>query len=413
MTGPIPQTRRTDVDLRWQDAFASGPSMSLALAPAVSVRFPPRRVGRWLAIGVLSLLVHLTMLDLLPRWAADPPDDESSDRPIHVKLMPAVVPVEAPPPTVQPLPTPTPTPTPHSVDMQPRPRPPRSVPPTFVPESVEPVQQVRVGPPSDTPEVHDPSPVVTPPASNTTAVAAPETAPAPVSPAPSPPTVAPQSARLRYKVVYVDTKNFNTVRYYGTGTIDWSTAEGRYRTGLLAVVDFLLFKVNVLESHSEGGIAPSGLVPDRYTESPRKRATVATNFNRDARQSISFSASPTTVPLVAGAQDRLSVLFQIGALLLADPQQSSTGGRIAIPVAGVRGDVESWLFETLGVETIDAAGATLETIHLRYVPRPGSNDRTIDVWTVSRDGYPARVLYTEPNGNTTEMTLDAISAADP
>ena len=229
---------------------------------------------------------------------------------------------------------------------------------------------------------------------------------------PPPDALAPTSARLDYKVVAVERKNVDPVYYYGVGSIDWASGDGRYRGDLKAAVDFLLFKVNVLASHSEGTIAAAGLVPDRYTETPRKRSTVATSFNRDARQSISFSASAATVPLPAGAQDRLSVLFQIGALLRANPNLAAVGGHLDIPVAGVRGELETWVFKTEGIETIDVGPGPLSTAHLRRVPEPGSNDKTIDIWIAHADGgYPARVLYTEPDGSTIEMTLDKIEAA--
>ena len=123
-----------------------------------------------------------------------------------------------------------------------------------------------------------------------------------------------------------------------------------------------------------------------------------------------FSASSASAPLVAGAQDRLSVLFQIGALLVADPAKASVDKTIEIPVAGVRGDVEAWRFEFRGTEPIETGAGTLSTTHLQRAPRPGTNDRTIDVWVAQSDGgYPARVLYTEPSGNTVMMTLDGIA----
>ena len=211
----------------------------------------------------------------------------------------------------------------------------------------------------------------------------------------------------------VQTKNGNPTRYYGIGSIDWRTEGDRYRSDLKAQVDFLFVKADVLASHSEGTLTREGLAPDRYTETPRKKPTIATNFNRDARQSITFSASTATMPLAPGAQDRLSVLFQIGALLRGNPGLAVAGGHIDVPVAGVRGDVDTWTFESKGIESIDVGSGPLATAHLRRAPRPESNDRTIDVWLAHADGgYPARVLYTERDGSTIEMTLDRIEAVN-
>ena len=98
-------------------------------------------------------------------------------------------------------------------------------------------------------------------------------------------------------------------------------------------------------------------------------------------------------------------------MLLADPARTVAGTRIDVPVAGVRGDVETWRFDVRGAETLETGVGTLSTTHLVKAPRPGTNDRTIDVWVAQSDGgYPARVLYTEPSGNTVAMTLDRIGA---
>ncbi len=205
--------------------------------------------------------------------------------------------------------------------------------------------------------------------------------------------------------------NGNPTRYYGVGSIDWRSDGARYRSDLFAAVDFLVVKLNVLASHSEGAITGAGLAPDRYTATPRRRSTVATSFNRDERQTITFSASANVVPLAPGAQDRLSVIFQVGAWIRGDPQLVQAGRRIDVPVAGVRGDVDTWSFESLGIEPIEAGLGRVEATHLRRVPRPDSNDRVIDVWIAHADGgYPARVVYTEKNGDTVAMMLERIEA---
>lgn len=365
----------------------------------------PRRPGRWIAIVALSLLLHVTLLDLLPHWSLAPNDDEPNDAPLNVTLMPPIQPVATP--AVEVAPTP-PRPAPVA---RPRTRPPKPIAPTFVPESTDEVPQVQL----TTPGSAAPQPAT--PAAPPIAVAPEPTQPSPEPAAPPPvatPRVTatvPQSARLSYRVLRLDAKNAEPTRYYGVGTIDWSIDGDRYRSELQASLQILFVKVGLLALHSEGTIGTGGLMPDRYTETPRKRATVATSFNRDARQSITFSASQVSAPLVAGAQDRLSILFQIGGLLLANPRQADVGSRIDVAVAGVRGDVSNWTFASQGVEALDTGAGSLSTTHLHRAPQPGIDDRTIDVW-IAQDagGYPAKVLYTEANGSTTEMMLDRIGA---
>jgi hypothetical protein len=358
----------------------------------------PRRAARWLSIVALSLLIHLALIDALPRWTVEPEDDEPIGEPLRATLMPLVPPAEAPKPA-EAAPAPKPAPR-RPVRATP---PPVSVVTTFVPESMEPVPEVQVtqGEPGRSPSPATAGTAPPPPPVD-------EPAPAATT-APANPTTPPQSARLDYQVVSTNVKESNPI--YGKGTITWAIADGRYASDLKAAANVFIFKFDVLSSHSEGGVGPGGLAPDRYLESPRRRATVATNFNRDARQSITFSSSTVVAPLLPGTQDRLSVLFQIGALLLGDPQKLVAGTAIDIPVAGVRGDVEPWRFTVRGNEAIETGVGSLSTTHLQRAPRPGTNDRTIDVWIAQSDGgYPARVLYTEPSGNTVMMTLDRISA---
>ncbi len=398
--------------------------MPVALALMSSApRIEASRPWRWASIVALSLLIHVVALDALPQWTLDPAED-ANDRPLRAILAPpAPMPEPAPAPEaveqVQAPPATPPTNAPPARTARQTPRAPRYARlPDFVPESLdEAIPRVDLSPQSaasssSSTSTQKPASSDSEGAPPTAQVATAQMSDKPATP-PQPEALAPVSARLDYKVVAVERKNANPVFYYGIGTITWTIADARYQSDLKAAVDFLLFKVNVLASHSEGAVTPAGLAPDRYTETPRKRSALATNFNRDARQSISFSSSPATVPLMAGAQDRLSVLFQIGALLRANPDLATMGGHIDIPVAGVRGEVESWVFETRGIETIEVGPGPLSTAHLRRVPKSGSNDKTIDIWIAHADGgYPARVLYTEPNGSSIEMTLDRIEAAN-
>ncbi len=366
--------------------------MAAVIAPATPRHWGRTDGRRWIAFVAVSVLLHLVAFDVLPRWNPDTPQATGTGEPLRAVLLPAATPVpQSQPVAVEPR---------TQAARVPRQPTARSRPPEFVPEPFEAIPQVAVTPvepPRAAPSLPDiaaaPPPPATPP------------------PPPLPEAVPPISARLFYKVVALETKNGNPTRYYGGGSIDWKTEGDRYRSDLQAAVEILFMKVVVLSSHSEGALMREGLAPDRYTETPRKKATIATNFNRDARQSITFSASTQAMPLTAGAQDRLSVLFQIGALMRGNAALAVAGARIEIPVAGVRGDVDTWSFESKGIEAIDTGMGSLSTAHLRRAPRPDTNDRTIDVWLAHADGgYPARVLYTEPTGNTIEMTLDRIEA---
>ncbi len=384
-------------------------------------RIGQRNARSWLTIVVLSLLIHVAALDVLPQWTLDVANDNADGKPIRAILVtPAenlVEHAEPPPPAAPPKAA---EPAPAASHSARKKTPARIT--EFVPESLDQgtARVDVVTRPSATASTQKPALPDARSASAADLASSPETAdkqtPPPIpTPQPQPQpqleTDAPASARLAYKVVAVERKYANPVFYYGVGSISWASNEAGYQIDLKAAIDFILIKADVLASHSEGAVTSAGLEPQRYTETPRKRSTVATNFNRDARQSISYSSSSAIAPLLPGAQDRLSVLFQIGALLRVNPNLATMGGHIDIPVAGVRGELETWVFDTQGIETIEVGIGPLMTAHLRRVPKLGSNDKTIDIWIAHLDGgYPARVLYTEPNGSTIEMTLEKIEA---
>ena len=375
---------------------------------------PPTRAAlvtsrwRWVVIALASLLAHALALDILPHWALDASAPARSE-PLRVSLVaaPDPLPTAAPPPAAEPSVVPPPTRKPA----RPKRREPISrMVPEMVPESLDPsVDSITVSPETAT-QASGASANASNAVTGTPNAAAPAPPETPAPPA-APPimTDPPASALLRYAVVANDMKSGTPTRYYGVGSLKWAVDERRYSADLEAAVPLLLFKLKLLVSHSEGTIDATGLLPDRYTETPRKRSTLATNFNRDERRSITFSASQASLPLLEGAQDRLSVLFQLGALLRANPALAAENGHIDIPVAGVRGDVDTWSFATLGNEVIDTGAGRLEAAHLRRSAPSNTNDKTIDVWiALAEGGYPARIMQTEQNGTTYDLTLETI-----
>ena len=372
---------------------------------------------RWIAIAFASLMAHALALDLLPHWVLDASAPVRSE-PLHATLVavPDPLPRATPQPAAEPSAAPALTFTPTRTPVRPKRRRPVS---EMVPESLDPSVASITVTPSEGKASETPTQASDASAAAANAVTATRNAATPASPethAPAPPLAAPPirtdppaSALLRYAVVADDMKSGTATRYYGVGSLKWTVDERRYSADIEAGIPLLLFKLKLLASHSEGTIGETGLLPDRYTEKPMKRSSLATNFNRDERRSITFSASQASLPLVDGAQDRLSVLFQLGALLRANPALATEGGHIDIPVAGVRGDVDTWSFATLGNEVIDTGAGRLEAAHLRRSAPANTNEKTIDVWiALAEGGYPARIVQTEQNGTTYDLTLEKI-----
>jgi len=363
---------------------------------------------RFLPVVLFSLIAHLIAMGSLPDWR---PETASTGPALHATLMDAPTQSTTRRAPVKPAAHPAPPlrPAPEAVQA-PVPLPPFSPTPPLA-EPTTPTAPTPVIEPAATRPLPVPVPASPPPQAPPSEPPAP-TPLAPVLPRASPPA----PARLRYEVIATDTRTSPPTQTLGKGNVNWSSSGSLYQLDLVASVNLLFFSLDVLASHSEGSIDEHGLAPLRYTETPRRRPAVSTNFNRDPASplvnTITFSAATNSYPLVSAAQDRLSVIFQLAALLRTNPAMAVEGRQITLFVAGVRGDAEHWNFQVVGRETVSAGGTSLNTLRLQRLARAGSNDRSLDIWfgldALSGTGsgpYPAQIRYTETNGNRIDLIL--------
>ena len=87
------------------------------------------------------------------------------------------------------------------------------------------------------------------------------------------------------------------------------------------------------QMQSTGVLGDDGLQPLRYSEAGSEKSEVATHFVAD-KQQIIFSNNSPSAALVVGAQDRVSVLMQLGGILAAQYEAQALSEAIDIPVAG-------------------------------------------------------------------------------
>lgn len=131
----------------------------------------------------------------------------------------------------------------------------------------------------------------------------------------------------------------------------WAVHHGRYRSSLTADVGGRSGAA-VLDWTSQGGVDEHGVSPDRFLSRPARGGARAVNFQRDGGV-VSYSGPTGHAALVAGAQDRLSWMAQVLAIVQARlDQPGSAGGapqqlppRLPIWVAGPQGDGGDWWFE--------------------------------------------------------------------
>ncbi|MCK9214309.1 DUF3108 domain-containing protein [Rhodoferax sp.] len=207
----------------------------------------------------------------------------------------------------------------------------------------------------------------------------------------------PASVKLMYRV------EANKFPYTLNAEFSWQL-QGQSYQAQLRISTFGQTRVQT----SRGQIDPFGLAPDRFSD--KYRSEVAVHFNR-AQGLVSFSANTPSIRLQPGAQDRLSVLVQLAALVASAPQSFGPGTTLQVQTIGPRnGDL--WLFTFGDLETLDLPGGPLQGLKLMRQPRQ-PYDQKLEVWLSPELGYlPARVRITEANGNYVDQKWLASQAAD-
>lgn len=197
---------------------------------------------------------------------------------------------------------------------------------------------------------------------------------------------APPPAVLRYEV----TAQARGLALAGEASLAWHHDGQRYEARLELAAPGLRPRVQ----QSTGAITPDGLAPERFSD--RSRGEQATHFDH-AAGTVVFSNNRPDAPLVAGMQDRLSVVLQLAMLAAAQPQRFSAGTEIAIPTATTR-EAQDWVFRVVGDETLDLPPGPVPALKLERLPR-GEYDQKVELWLAPGQAYaPVRLRLTNPDG---------------
>jgi hypothetical protein len=278
-------------------------------------------------------------------------------------------------------------------------------PPTAVTATppVAPAPATPLAPPAPVAEAPPAAPASPPAAAVAPAQAEPAAPPAQAAAAPAPPagpvqTVAsafqvPSSIIARY-AVKGEAKGF---AYSAAAHLAWSHDGTQYEARLK--IDALL---GSREQVSTGRLSADGLAPTRFGD--LSRTEQAAHFVRD-KGVIRFSNNAPDAVLQAGAQDRLSVLLQLGAMLAADPARYPPGTRVDVQTAGVR-DAETWTFSIEGPQDLQIRNRTVGAIKLERAPRH-EHDQKVELWVgPAMDYLPVRVRLTQPGGDFVDLLWD-------
>jgi hypothetical protein len=226
-----------------------------------------------------------------------------------------------------------------------------------------------------------------PPAQAASAVAPREAAAVPAVAA----VAIPGSMRLTYKVEV----RKGGMSLQANGQLHWRHDADSYEARLEVSAPLLPSR----SQHSAGRITPEGLAPLRFSDKGRHEE--AAHFERD-KGKVSFSNNQPDAPLLAGAQDRLSVLLQLGAMIAGSPGKFPPGTHTTIQTAGTR-DSEPWMFTVEGEEQLQLPGGKLAALKLIRNPRK-EYDTKVELWLAPGMDYaPVRLRLTQPNGDSVDQ----------
>ena len=212
---------------------------------------------------------------------------------------------------------------------------------------------------------------------------------------PGPPThyTVPASRRLLYDVI----GKYRGLNYSANGDVAWQHDGQHYK----AVARISAFLVGSRSQTTEGDITPEGLAPRRFADQWRQGR--AAHFDRE-KNLITFSANTPDAPLLPGAQDRLSLFVQIGAMLVSNPAQLAPGATVTIQTVGPR-DAEPWLITAEGEERLTLPAGEITALKFSREPRK-PYDLRLELWLAPAYQYlPVRIRLTQPDGDYVEQML--------
>ena len=204
---------------------------------------------------------------------------------------------------------------------------------------------------------------------------------------PTPRFSIPASIRLHYQV----TATARQFRLQGDGELLWHHDGTNYEAKLEVSSPLLPRRIQ----HSTGLITAEGLAPLRFSD--KARSEEAAHFLRDQGK-VSFSSNRPDAALVAGTQDRLSVMLQLGAMVAGHPPRSrpapsSRSRRLA------RAKRSHGCSRSRVKRTLELPGGKVAALKLIRNPRR-EFDQTVELWLApAMDYVPVRLRLTQPNGD--------------
>jgi len=184
-------------------------------------------------------------------------------------------------------------------------------------------------------------------------------------------------------------------------TTHWHFADGQYEASLHT--DTVGF-----DQMSRGGLAPGGgLAPARYTEKRPFHDPESVDVDWSAARIRYAGATPVAAP-ATGAQDRLSVQFELGALYREHPERFRAGAVFAVQLIGPHA-VDDWKYVSSGEEDVQTGRGTVRAVHLSARRPVRDTEETMDLWLAADlHQVPVRIRMVDRNHAVIDSVLQSV-----
>ena len=203
----------------------------------------------------------------------------------------------------------------------------------------------------------------------------------------------PPPSLLRYDLIGQE----KGLTYYASGELSWQHNPQAYALAL-SVKAFL---VGSRHWRSVGDITAAGLAPRRFSDSWRGER--AAHFDRDKNR-IVFSSNAPEAPLLAGAQDQISLYVQLAAAMNGSPERFAPGTRLQIQTITLR-DALPWTLTLEQNEALTVEGQSV--MATKWVCQPRNRfDAKVEFWVTPQHHWlPVRIRITQVSGNYIDLNL--------
>jgi len=204
----------------------------------------------------------------------------------------------------------------------------------------------------------------------------------------------PQQLELEYEI----SARYSSIAVPASGQLRWQASAASYESTLAVRIPLLGGRTQ----RSRGRLLPEGLQPAEFSDQTRRMRHLELDWHAMRYRHRRDGQDERSGALQSGAQDRLSLFFQLAWQLNRGTVRADSAW--TVPVLSAAG-VEPWLMRVRGLETIDTPAGALQAWRVeRHTSQ--AQDSRLSLWLAERLHHlPARILLQEPDGDQADQRL--------